>query len=105
MSHDEALVERLRRKLLQQWAEHDNHFGTEDVMVATLDLLAAEGRLIEPPPFYLALDADDEWAIWRDVPDGQPECLGFRFMTGNARIDRPVAEWLWSVIPSREVTE
>ena len=106
MSRDEALVSRIRSIVGKAGgcgccASMEPDEATTEI----LDLLAVEGRLVEPPPFYIAPDADDDPAIWRESTDGPDECVGVRFMAGNAQIESPVAEWLWSVIPSREVAE
>ena len=102
MSHDEALM---RRAYDAYWVGSDDEWTHARGIRNVLDLLAAEGRLVEPHGFYITPDGDGDPAIWRDEPGGHPVGVGTRFMAGNARIEPALAEWLWSVIPSREVTE
>ncbi len=79
-----------------------------DEALAAPDMVEAlrhRGYVKLPTEWYIADDGDGDPSIWRPNPLNEHAvhtCIGIRFMAGNGKIEKPVADWLWENIRKGE---
>jgi hypothetical protein len=73
----------------------------EELSERVAKALRDNGYVKLPAGWYIEPDGDGDPSIWRPHPfhaDKSHQCIGIRMMAGNAKIEKPVADWLWANI-------
>lgn len=91
---------------IKAYDTQDKHTdGLMAVIIAVEKAMREDGYVKLPAEWYIAEDGDGDPSIWRPNPLNEHAahtCLGIRFMAGNAKIEKPVADWLWENIRKGE---
>lgn len=94
-------IDEKAQKALAHEMRHCN--GSMDYARVALEWLQDNGYVKLPAEWYIAPDGDGDLSIWLPIGNHpHHECIGIRFMAGNADIGKPVADWLWENIRKGE---
>lgn len=93
-------TEKLLEAAARAYDAVDRHkAGLMAVIMVVEKAMREDGYVKLPPEWYIAEDGDLDHVIWlADAGPSDDELIGYRFAAGNAKIEKPVADWLWENI-------
>lgn len=95
-------TEKLLEAAARAYDAADRHKAGLMAVIAVVEKAMREDGYVKlPSEWYIAEDGDGDPAIWLEHEGGNSNwdlVVGTRFAAGNAKIEKPIADWLWGNI-------